>query len=212
MKFSAAAILTFSLLCSGLNGRAQSIQVDIEEFKRLQGEVADMRDARVADARKISDLTRKVEQLQSALRDSNEKSTLRMGDYITREDLKKIVDRIAEVDSQRENDRKVILEEFDKLAKALSRPPMDRSKGRDREVTERNDPPAKEEKIEGEFYPHTVKSGETLGEILQAYNAALKKDGRPTVTFSQVKKVNPKLNLNRIRVGEEILLPVPAKK
>src|SRR5688500_4818071 len=127
MKFAAAKIILFALLCSALPGRAQGIQVDMEEFRRLQGEVADLRDAKSADQRKISDLSRKVEQLQTALRSAEERTTIKLGDAITREDLKKVIDRISEVDERRESDRKIILEEFDKLAKALSKPAITES-------------------------------------------------------------------------------------
>ena len=213
MKFAAATLFVFSLMYSVLTAQAQSIQVDAEEFRRLQGEVADLRDGRLADSRKISELTRKVEQLQSSMRSAEERTTLKLEDSVTRDDLKKILDRVSEVDHQRESDKKVILEEVGKLAAALSRPtpktPKVQRNGGD-ESTTRSE--AKEEKIEGEFYPHKVQSGETFGEILQAYNAALKNDGRKPVTTTEVQKVNPKINLNRIRVGQEILLPVPPKK
>lgn len=209
MKFAAATLFLCSSLFIAPDAWAQGLQVDLEEFRRLKGEVADLREARAANTERIAELSAKVDKLQAALRQSEERTTMKQGDFITREDLKKIVDRIAEVDSQRERDKKVILDEFDQLAKALSRPPR-RERERARENEDRGDD-APAEKIEGEFYPHKVQSGETLGEILQAYNAALKKDGRPAVTFSQVKKVNPKLDLNRIRVGQEILLPVPKK-
>ena len=123
MKFAAAKLVFFALLCFALPGRAQGIQVDMEEFRRLQGEVADLRDAKSADQRRISELSRKVEQLQTSLRTAEERTTMKLGDAVTREDLKKIIDRISDVDEKRENDRKVILEEFDKLAKALSKLP-----------------------------------------------------------------------------------------
>ena len=171
--------------------------------------MADLRDANAESKRQIADLKRRIENLQNALRESNEKQISRQGDFITREDLKKIVDEINQVDQKRANDRKVILEAFDKLEKSLRsgaspgtrRPPP--SVGR-----ESDDP----EKIEGTFYPHKVQSGETFGHIIEAYNEALQKEGRPRVTYSQVKKANPTLDLNRIRVGQEILLPVPDKK
>jgi septal ring factor EnvC (AmiA/AmiB activator) len=210
MKFTAAKLILFALLCSALPGWAQGLQVDLEEFRRLQGEVADLRDAKTADQKRISELNRKVEQLQTALRESNERTTIKLGDAITREDLKKIVDRIAEVDQSRENDKKVILEQFDKLTKIVAQPSLadraSRSRPRDTEKEKET------EQIEGTFIEHKVKDGDTLGEILEDFNAALKNEGRPSVSLSQVKKANPKVNLNRIRVGETILLPVPDKK
>ena len=216
MKFAAASL--FLLLCSALPARAQSNEVILEEFRRLQGEVADLREAKSAGDRRINDLQKKIESLQRELRETHEKSILKQGDFITRDDIKKVLEQIDKVDSQRENDKKVILEEFDKLAQKLSQPPSrgNTGSGRNKEVA-RNQEKEKEketetQQVEGTFYPHKVKSGETFGEILQAYNAALKNEGRPAVSYSQVKKANPKINLDRIYVGQEILFPVPDKK
>ena len=214
MKFAATRLMLIALLCSAWTGMAQGLQVDIEEFKRLQGEVADLRDAKTADRRTISELSRKIDQLQSALREANERTTLKLGDAVTREDLKKIVDRIVEVDEKRESDRKVILEEFEKLGRTLASASVsDRNSKRKDPVRELSRQEKKEpDQIEGTFIEHIVKDGDTFGEILQDFNVALKNEGRPTVSFSQVKKANPKLNLDRIRVGQTILLPVPEKK
>ena len=218
MKFAAASL--FLLLCSLLPAGAQTIQVDLEEFRRLQGEVADLREAKSAGDRKVGDLQKKIESLQRELRETSEKSILKQGDFITREDIKKVLEQIDKVDSQRENDKKVILEEFDKLAQKLSQPAprIGAGTGRKKEKEVANNSEKEKEKeaaseqVEGTFYPHKVQNGETFGEILQAYNAALKKEGRPAVTYSQVKKANPKINLDRIHVGQEILFPVPDKK
>ena len=219
MKFAAAVLSISALLCSALPTGAQGLQADNEELRRLQGEVADLRDANAESKRKISELTRKIENLQNALRESNEKQISRQGDFITREDLKKIVDQINQVDEKRENDRKIFLEAFEKLEKGLASGSSSSSGSRRSrpEVTRETREPEKEkekegEKIEGTFYPHKVANGETFGHILEAYNEALQKEGRPRVTYSQVKKANPKLDLNKIRVGQEILLPVPDKK
>ena len=210
MKFAAAKLIVFALLCSAFPSRAQGIQVDQEEFRRLQGEVADLRDAKAADQRRINELSRKVDQLQSALRESNEKHTLKLGDAVTRDDLKKIIDQIVEVDKKRAEDRDVILDQFEKLAKAVSEPRGNTRRPRVTENKEKED--EKPTQIEGTFIEHKVKDGDVFSVILQDFNAALKDEGRPTITTSDVKKVNPKVDLNRIYVGQTILLPVPDKK
>ena len=209
MKFAAAKLILFALLCSALTGRAQGIQVDQEEFRRLQGEVADLRDAKAADQRRINELSRKIDQLQSALRESNEKHALKIGDAVTHDDLKKIVDQIVAVDKKRAEDRDVILDQFEKLAKVVANPG---SKSRPRIKDDKEKEDEKPAVIEGTFIEHKVKDGDIFSKVLQDFNAALKDEGRPTVTTADVKKVNPKLNLDRLRVGQTILLPVPDKK
>ena len=213
MKFAAAKLILFALLCSALPGRAQDIQVDQEEFRRLQGEVADLRDAKAADQRRINELSRKIDQLQSALRESNEKHTLKLGDAVTRDDLKKIIDQIVEVDKKRAEDRNVILDQFEKLAKVVSDPRGGNGNNRRPRVIDNKDKENdKPTQIEGTFLEHIVKDGDVFSKILQDFNIALKDEGRPTITTSDVKKVNPKVDLNRIYVGQTILLPVPDKK
>ena len=112
------------------------------------------------------------------------------------------------MDKKRAEDRDVILEQFEKLAKAVA--------GSGPKIkTPKKEPEKEDEKpavIEGTFIEHKVKDGDIFSVVLQDFNAALKDEGRPTVTTSDVKKVNPKLDLNRLRVGQTILLPVPDKK
>lgn len=203
-------------LCS--LGRAQGLQVDVEEFKRLQGEMADLRDANSAQQKRISELTRRVENLQEEVKSANQRMKLNNEDFVTREALKKVLDQVAEVDGKRENDRKVILEQLDKLGKTLSQPPIRtqrETRGNPRENAsssrepERNGEP---EVIEGKVYPHKVEERETFGGILEKFNATLKEDGRKRITTADVRRVNPGFDPNRIRVGQEILLPVPDKK
>ena len=56
---------------------------------------------------------------------------------------------------------------------------------------------------------YTVEKGEYLSTILDAYNAEFKKRGKGRVTLEDVKRANPTININRIYVGQEILIPDP---
>jgi hypothetical protein len=139
---------------------------------------------------------------------------LKIADAVTHDDLKKIVEQIVAVDKKRAEDRDVILEQFEKLAKVVANPgTKTRLPRKDNSLASGGD--KEEEKpavLEGNFLEHKVKDGEIFSVILQQFNVALKDEGRPTVTTSDVKKANPKVDLNRLRVGQTILLPVPDKK
>lgn len=216
MKF---ADLFRSLLMTALSAwfcvvaSAQGLQVDAEEFKRLQGEVADLRDANVAYQKRITELTRRIEKMQEDVRESHDRSTMKMGDLATREELKKIIDRIADVDEKRESDRKTILEELDKLGRTLSMPSSgSRSSAKNREREREPARDTKPEIIEGKFIDYKVNADETFGGILENYNAHLKSQGLPTIRRTDVMKVNPNLNPDRIFKGQTIKLPVPDKK
>ena len=217
MKFAAvfrSFFVAVLVVWSSVGTRGQALQVDVEEFKRLQGEVADLRDANVAYQKRISELTRRVEKLQEDVREANDRATLKMGDLVTREEMKKVIDRIAEVDEKRESDRKVILEQFDRLEKALTSGVASgsRSGNRANHREQEKEKEPKTEIIEGTFIEYIVQKDQSFSVILDKYNSQLKAEGRPTIRTSDVLKVNPNLNPNRIFTGQMIRLPVPEKK
>ena len=218
MKF--AASLSLALLCLALPARisAQGLQVDAEEFKRLAGEVADLKEANQAQQRRIRDLSSQVESLRTALREANEKHMTKLADFVTREDLKKIVDSIREVDDKRESDKKLILEQIREVAKIASTPvpaPAEKSsknrKGeKDREPKESNS--SHDQPMEGEFFEYRVQKNEVFSKIVNDWNATLKEKGRKQVTYEEVKRANPKVNVNKIYEGQKLLLPLPSDK
>lgn len=222
MKFAAlfrslSRVVLPAWLCVAAS--AQGLQVDHEEFKRLQGEVADLRDANVAYQKRITELSRRIEKLQEDVRESHDRSTLKMGDLATREELKKIIDRIAEVDEKRESDRKVILEELEKLGRTLSMPPSGSRSGpknsgnnREREREPNKEMMKEPEMIEGKFIDYKVKADETFGGIVENYNAYLKSEGLPRIKQADVLRVNPNLKPDKIFKGQTIKLPVPEKE
>jgi LysM repeat protein len=207
VRFALMALL-FSI---PLQSRSQGTAEIVEELKRLVGEVADLREANTAQNRRMTQMQKEIDSLRETLRESHERSVTRMGDFATREDLKKIMDNVRDVDQRRESDKKVILEEFEKLGRTLSQP-NDRSTSRKSQKEKEREPEKEPAPIEGTFLPYKVKDGQRLSDIVKEYNGALKEQGRPSITIEQVKRANPKMNPNKILVGQEILLPVPDKK
>lgn len=205
MRFSAALLCLTIALMRSWTPLAQGLQVDLEEFRRLAGEVADLREANLAQQKRIALLQKEVDALREALRDTQERSISKMGDFATREDLKRIVDQISEVDRRRESDRKLILQEFENLGKSISKSSHRREPEPDR--TE----PAKP--FVGSVFPYEVNAKDgSLSQILSAYNADLQKRGLPSVSIRDVQQANPGLNPDRIYVGQKLNLPVPDKK
>lgn len=220
MKFAAffaSSFLGSTLFFMPVAVHGQALQVDMEEFKRLAGEVADLKEANAAQQRRVRELQNQVDSLRAALRESNERSTTKLADFATREDLKKIVDSIREVDEKREKDNKLVLEQISQLAKTLATPvPAVTDYSRktpkiNRDTKDSNDDtPAAP--IEGEFYEYTVQKNDIFSKIVSDWNSTLKEKGRKTVSYDDVKRANPKLNPNRIFEGQKILLPLPSDK
>jgi LysM repeat protein len=222
--------LALLLLCSALlristlaADNAAADPADVEEMKRLVGKVQDLEEASAVYRRDIADLKDQNERLRSALREANDHSTRKMADFVTREDLKRLAEKLQEVDQKRESDKKLILEEIEKSFSRLANmipaagPSNSSNSGskKERQKEEKEEKAAKKNLTETKndlFYTHKVEKGESLSDIITAYNTELKKEGKGQVTLEGVRKANPKVNINKIYVGQEILIPVPADK
>jgi vacuolar-type H+-ATPase subunit I/STV1 len=220
-RFASLLLCSAFLKCSLLAADAGLEPADVEEIKRLIGRVQDLEEGALVYRRKIEDLTVQLEGMRSALREANENSSRKMAETVNRDDLKRLTEKLQEVDQKREADKRLILEEIEKLPAKLvktipSAPPPwngSNSKSNRTERTEKTEDkkPTGDSKNEM-FFTHKVERNENLSDIINAYNAELKKEGKGQVTLESVRKANPKININKIYVGQEILIPVPPDK
>ncbi|MST00551.1 MAG: LysM peptidoglycan-binding domain-containing protein [Pedosphaera sp.] len=140
------------------------------------------------------------------LREETDQSVQRAGtNYATRAAIKDLVDKLAELDKKRLADRELILNEMAKMAKTLTsggtftRPKLPADTN-----TTHIPPPVP---VKG--FEHAIEQGESLLAIIGAYNAEFKKQGKKSVTYSQVMAANPGLRPERLVVGQKILIPEP---
>ena len=131
-----------------------------------------------------------------------EQSARASGGLVTREEFKKFVDKLQEeIDRKREEDKKLILEALEDIRKSMraAAAPAPGPRG-----------PTTEPGGEGpeQFYEYTIKPGNVLSAIVQAFNEDAKAKGKPAVTVAQVLKANPKLNEKRLIPGQKIKIPV----
>jgi alanyl-tRNA synthetase len=120
---------------------------------------------------------------------------------VSHDELKKFVDVLKEVDQKRQQDRELVLEKFKELASLkIAAAPEPRTA------------PRSAAQLSEEVAIHKVSKDERLLDIIEAYNRAYKERGLGTITLADVKRENPKLNPDRIRKGQEIRIPIPAKK
>ncbi len=172
-------------------------QENEERFKRWNALMEDMRDAYAAQQKKINALAEEVNRLR-------EDSIQAANKAATQEQLRELAEKIQEIDKKRETDKQLILAEIQKLAKL----PVAVPTVRDHKSSEPKDP----EPVSENYYTYEVKSGDYLSTIIAAYNEEYKKQGKKQITLEQVKKANPGLNPNSLRVGKKINIPMPADK
>jgi LysM repeat protein len=226
MKRFAPLLLSLALLQPILSVADEAVDPAlIEDLKRLVGRVQDMEESISAQQRRIKDLQEQVETLRSELRQANDNSTRKIADAVSREELGRFAQKLQEVDQKREGDKKTILEEIHNLEGAVTKKleglaaaPVPRNNSGSKtgapkpEKIEKEDTKNLTNAKSGEFYPYKVKKNESLSEILAAYNGVFKAQGKATLTLEQIRKANPKININKIYEGQEILIPVPPDK
>jgi uncharacterized coiled-coil protein SlyX len=213
MNSARLVIITLLLLVSTRRLVADSIQVDAEDFKRLVGDVADLRDANTALKHRVTQLESRNESLQNALRALSEGTTEKFGAIATRDDLSKLAEKLRDLDQKREADRKLILDQIEKLATTFSAS-TDTSA---RKTPKKNTPTAgtsaaASKPLQEKVVTYEVQPGDRLQKVLKRYNQQLDQDGRPHINAEQVVAANPGLNPNNLIAGKTLDLPVPDPK
>jgi LysM repeat protein len=110
--------------------------------------------------------------------------------------LKRLAEKIQEIDRKREADRELILGQIEKLAKTSAAPSPKPPKVT---VPDTTVPTGPEKGFE-----YVVQSGDTLSLIAQAY-----RDKNIKVTVKQILQANPGLDEKRLKVGQKIFIPAP---
>ncbi|MGV3773461.1 MAG: LysM peptidoglycan-binding domain-containing protein [Verrucomicrobiales bacterium] len=221
--------VSLSFLSTGSRLHAAD-SITIEDYHKLQGDLAQLQEAYTDMVKRVTQLATEVERLRSAIREERENSVSKAAQFATVEQIKALRDALEEVDRKRQADNSKVIDAVERelrgieaklAAQPVAPPPRNRDRDRDRDrdsnkekETSSSNGKAKEKELPvaaGEFYPHKVGRGESLSAIIAAYNAEFKKQGKKGVTLDMVRKANPKINVNYIYVGQEILIPVPEK-
>jgi hypothetical protein len=183
-------------LVGSLSGWAQTdaaYRQELEErYERLRIRSEETQAAQVLLQKRLSSLSDEIQSLRQQLDRSGP-------DYATKDDLKRLADSIREIDRKREEDKRLILDELRKLANAPL-PEVAPPKKKDKPAPAEPAPAAGPRK----GYEYEIKSGDTIGAIVAAYQQSGVK-----VTVQQVLKANPTLNANRLTVGKKIFIPDP---
>lgn len=199
-----------------------------ERYNRLANSLEDLRDAYAAQTRRIQQLAQENADLRAEVNKQINAVDSRMRNNLTaaatRDDVKALAEKLKEVDDKREADKKLILKELKELANVVANTPAPAPQVIIREVVKPgsskpdvapvNDSkplPATPENPNG-YWKYNVQKGDTMLAILQAYNAQLREQKKPTLTLDQLKQHNPTVNPNALRVNQEILIPIPADK
>jgi LysM repeat protein len=204
MRLAAALwfVLALGVICRPLQAQdaaaaAATAQEQEERYQKLRANIEDLLNTQATLEKRLSALN---DELQT-LRQNTDRAS---GNYATRDDLRKLADDVREIDRKREEDKKLILEELRKLAATpvpvvAPEPPKRAAKP---ELAP--DPNAGAPAVPKNGYTYTVKDGDTLAAIVNAY-----RQNGVKVTVDQVLKANPNLKPRSMRVNQKIFIPDP---
>lgn len=178
---------------------ADAVRQEYEQrFTSLSAKIDDILGIQATLQRRINDLAADL----AALREEQ----LRVKNQSARpDDLRKLADKVREIDQKREEDRRLILEEIRKLAQAPIPEPTPRKEAaapKQPETTSASQPPTPQK-----GYEYVVREGDTISDIVAAYQ-----QNGVKVTVDAVLKANPNVKARSIRVGQKIFIPDPQLK
>lgn len=170
-----------------------------ERYERMSADVQALQAANEALQNKINQIAAELQELRNQQSQAASSSGVQ-------DQLKILADKITEVDRKRQEDKEAISEEIRKSMSGLERslaasPAPSRAAPA---VTAESAPAAAEK-----GFLYVVQSGDSLSVIVKSYNADFKSKGMKTITLKQAKDANPKVDWDRLRVGQKIIIPRP---
>ena len=184
-----------------------------DRLKRLAGMVEALQATQEAQQKHLVALAEEI-------RTAHDETARTGGKFATREEIKQLVEKIQELDRKREADKKLILEEIQKLARASVSGPSPRSSGGGNTGSTPKPAPGTsslESTQPGPAGPqqgfyHIIEKGQTLSAIVEAYrNSDPYRSKGIKLTLKQVLEANPNINEKKLAVGQKIFIPLPEK-
>lgn len=188
---------------------ALAAQRDAEErYKRLSAEVQNLVEAQEGMQKRHEELRQRIDRIADDIRSLKEEISRNSGSLVSREEFKRYVEKLKEVDEKREADKKVILDNIKELAKApLPAPSEPKPQRRSNE----SNAPSSSAPEDG-YYVYVVKKNNRLSDIVTGYNEQFQKEGRGKISMDDLLKANPSIKEpNLLRTGQKIRIPIPPK-
>jgi TolA-binding protein len=173
-----------------------------DRYKRMAADLQALQTDNEALHAKISSLEQQIQSLRDAQSHTADNSGVQ-------DELKRLALAIQEVDKKRIEDKEAIAAEIHQsvshIESSLTSGPPPVVHAPSPTESSATEPPAAAQN----GYSYTIQSGDTLGEILKAYNKDFRSKGLKSVTMKQAMEANPRVNWGRLRVGQKIIIPRP---
>jgi hypothetical protein len=172
-----------------------------EKFKQVAADIETLRAANQLLLEKVSSLKDDLQQIRA------DQARL-AASAVARDDLKPLAQKIDEVDKKRQEDKETISDGIKTLQARLEKfltPAADPPPKPPVRTATSGTPPAA-----SDGFSYTIKDGDRLRDIVNAYNADFKSKGMKTITLKQARDANPDVDWTRLKIGQKIVIPRPA--
>ncbi len=199
------------------NPVSDAVRQDLEErLRRAERDLESVKEANDSLRRKLADLRRAADTVSEEAAKVATASNNALQTRASKQELIQLRDALKESESRREADKKLFLEKFEELRKLMASgagtpaPAPKAAKSRTEPAAEKSRPLPSGVPDTGVY--HVIEKNQTALEILKAYNDDLKAKGRTTkISLAQLQAANPGLNLDRLRTGQKLFIPIPEK-
>ena len=202
-----AGFLTASLfLClpSGAQDPSAVVTAHREEmennFKRMGAKMEQLEDSLRSQQQRISSLDAEIH----SLRNEVDRLKTRNESAATQDSIKRLADKIEEVDKKRIADNDLIILQLKSLGKTITKSviqsePRPEAPSSKQGSSEQTGPPEKS-------WAYQIKDGDNLSKIVTDLRAQ-----KVNVTLKQILDANPKLDPKRLQIGQTIYIPQPTQ-
>jgi Tfp pilus assembly protein FimV len=163
-------------------------------YRRMNTKIEQLEDTLQAYQKQLGALVDEVHSLRGEvdrLKSRNESAA-------TQDSIKRLADKIEEVDKKRQADNELVISQLKALGKGLSK-----TVPKEPAVNPRSEkPPVSESAPPEKAYEYKIKDGDTLVRIIQDLRAQNYK-----VSQKQVMDANPGVNWTRLKIGQTIYIP-----
>jgi len=169
-------------------------------FKRMNSRMEQLEESLRSQQQRIASFDAEIHTLRSEV----DRLKTRNESAATQESIKRLADKIEEVDKKRIADNELILSQLKALGKGLSKAvqPRDTYTPPAPAKTETSDQTSPPEKS----WTYKIKDGDTLSRIIADLRAQ-----KINISQKQVMEANPKIDWRRLQIGQEIIIPQPTQ-
>lgn len=171
-------------------------------FKQVNVKMELLEEALRTQQKRIGALVNEIH----TLREEVDRLKSRNESAATQESIKRLADKIEEVDKKRRDDNELVLAQLKAIGKGLTKPaPQKEPAPPPANTKQDNSAPQNSDKPPESGYTYKIKDGDYLRRIVKDLNAQGFK-----VTQKQIMDANPKVNWNNLQIGSSIFIPQPA--